>query len=210
MLATLAGKLQVLMFDAQGLGSYDVKDGKQLWWYDWPIFNDVNSAQPLVLEGDRVFITTGYEKGCVMLHVSEKDGKFAAEEVWKPNTKMRCKFSSPVLFQNFIYGLDDGILACLDPKTGQRKWKGGRYGHGQMLLSGDLLVIFTETGKLVLVRATPERFAELAKMDVFDAAKNWNPLALVAGVAYLPQPRTDGLLRASAGREEVTGACHFV
>ena len=156
MLATLAGKLQVVQFDADCIAGYDLKDGTRLWKFDWPIGNGVNVAQPLVLSEDRVFISTSYDvaAGRLCLKVTFDDGKWQVKELWK-NNKLRCKFTSPVFYEGFIYGLDEGILACVEASSGKPfKWRDGRYGHGQILLTGDLILILSETGKLVLVQAT--------------------------------------------------------
>ena len=105
------------------------------------------------------------------------------EPVWR-NKKMRCKFTSPVAHRSFLYGLDEGILVCLDQETGEQKWKGGRYGHGQLLLAEDLLVILSEQGNLVLVEATPEGHRELGKFPALEG-KTWNPPALAGGKAFV-------------------------
>jgi outer membrane protein assembly factor BamB len=185
MLATLAGKLQVVQFDADCIAGYDLKDGKRLWKFDWPIGNGVNVAQPLVLSEDRVFISTSYDVAAgAMLKITLDDGKWQVKELWK-NNKLRCKFTSPVFYEGHIYGLDEGILACVEASSGKRIWREGRYGHGQLLLTGDLLLILSETGKLVLVQATPEAHHELGSIQVFKSDKTWNHLALARGIAYL-------------------------
>jgi outer membrane protein assembly factor BamB len=183
MLATLAGRRQILLFDADGLAGCDPKTGKELWRYHWQNKQDINVAQPLVLEGDRVFISCSYERGCAMLRVTEKEGTWSANELWK-NQRMRCKFTSPVLYQCFIYGLDEGILVCLDPETGEQRWRDGRYGHGQVLLADDLLLIQAESGRLALVQATPDGFRELAHVSVL-ADQTWNNPALAGGKVYV-------------------------
>ncbi|MGP2435638.1 hypothetical protein ACTUQ0_15640, partial [Listeria monocytogenes] len=71
-----------------------------------------------------------------------------APRLWH-NLSMKCRFTSPVEYQSMIYGLDEGILACVDPADGKRRWKDGRYGQGQLLRCGDLLLITAENGKLV-------------------------------------------------------------
>jgi outer membrane protein assembly factor BamB len=76
--------------------------------------------------------------------------------------------------------LDEAILACLDAATGDLKWKGGRYGHGQVMLASDHLVVVTEDGELALVRATPERHTELARVPVLDG-RTWNHPAMADG-----------------------------
>jgi outer membrane protein assembly factor BamB len=189
MLATLCGRRQILSFDGDGLTSYDAKDGKELWHHPWVAMPGqfINVAQPIVLEGDHVLISSGYDVGSALLQIRGADGKWSVEEYWK-NTLMRSKFATPVFRDGYLYGLDEGILVCLDAKTGQRRWKGGRYGHGQLLLAGRNLLILSETGKLVLVEATPEDHRELAKVVVL-GGRTWNPHALSAGRAFVRNER---------------------
>jgi outer membrane protein assembly factor BamB len=87
----------------------------------------------------------------------------------------------------FIYGIDEsaGSLVCLDAKDGKRKWKDGRFGNGQILLAGDLVVIGTENGRLALVEANPAAYHELAIVPVLPGIKNWNHLTLARGRAYV-------------------------
>ena len=96
--------------------------------------------------------------------------------VWE-TTKMKAKFANPVFHEGFVYGLDDGILACQDPETGELKWKRGRYGHGQTLLVGGLILVQTEQGEIALVEPTPEELRELTRFRVMDG-KLWNAPAL--------------------------------
>jgi len=94
---------------------------------------------------------------------------------------MKNKLSSSVLLDGHVYGLDEGILSCVEAATGQVKWKNGRYGHGQLLLAGDRLLITTETGELALVHATPAGFEELARVPGIDG-RTWNVPALDNGI----------------------------
>ncbi len=75
-------------------------------------------------------------------------------EVWR-NNRMKNRFAGSVLHDGFIYGLDESIMACVDAATGELKWKGGRYGYGQLVLAGDRIIVLTERGDLVLVAANP-------------------------------------------------------
>jgi outer membrane protein assembly factor BamB len=85
-----------------------------------------------------------------------------------------------VLRDGVIYGLDEGILAAVDAETGELKWKGGRYGYGQVLLAGDRLIVLTEDGDLALVRASPERHQEITRFPVLEG-KTWNVPAMSGG-----------------------------
>jgi len=89
----------------------------------------------------------------------------------------KSEFSNIVARDGFIYGLDDGILACVDITTGDRKWKEGRYGHGQLILVDDLLLVQTEQGPIALVEANPTEYREAARLSGLNA-KTWNTPAL--------------------------------
>jgi outer membrane protein assembly factor BamB len=177
---------QLLVFDGEGLTGYQGADGKELWHYPWVPMppQGINASQPLRLDNDRIFISSGYDTGSAMLRVKETGGKWEVETLWQ-NTAMRCKFTSPVYRNGYLYGLDEGILTCLDARDGKRLWKGGRYGHGQLLLVDKHLLILSERGDLVLVEATPEAHRERGKLHVLDGDKTWNPPALGGNYAFV-------------------------
>jgi len=182
MLATLAGRRMILIFDTEGLAGYDASSGAELWRYEWKTSNDINVAQPVLLPDDRVFITSGYGHGCDLLKAVQTSSQMSITSAW-PNTHsqgMRCKFSNPVYYDGFLYGLDESErLVCVDAATGKRQWKDGRYGHGQLLLAGDKLVILAESGQLVLVDASSKAFHELGKFQALSGEKTWNYPAMV-------------------------------
>ena len=169
-LATLAGVRQVLSVNAGSVTGHEPATGKVLWEYSWP-GDWAKCSQPLPLPPDQLFISAGYGIGCALLRLEPgKNGKVA--EVWK-NKNMKTQFANVVLRNGFVYGIDDGILVCLDLKTGQRKWKGGRYGYGQVLLVDDVLLVQAEAGDVVLVEATPEAHRELTRFPALKE-KTWN------------------------------------
>jgi outer membrane protein assembly factor BamB len=185
MLATLAGVRQILLFDGERLAGYAAGTGQELWHFDWPTNQDINVAQPLVLAGDRVFISSGYGVGSAMLQITQTDGRWEPKKLWRKRTRtLRCRFTSPVAYAGHIYGLDEGVLTCLNQETGDLNWHEGQYGHGQVLLAGDLLLVLAENGRLALVEANPRSYRELGCIAVFDA-KTWNCPALANGKAYL-------------------------
>jgi outer membrane protein assembly factor BamB len=98
---------------------------------------------------------------------------------------LQSRFSNPVAYQGYLYGLDQGVLTCLDSRDGTSKWRGESYGQGQVLLAGGLLVVLTENpGDLALVEATPEAAHELARFPALNG-HTWNYPALAGGKAYL-------------------------
>ena len=86
------------------------------------------------------------------------------KEVWA-NNRMKNRFSSSVLFDGHIYGFDEAIFGCMNAETGELKWKGGRYGYGQVVLAGGNLVVMTEQGEAVLIKPSPERLQEVSRFQ---------------------------------------------
>lgn len=172
MLVTLAGTRQLLVVTAVRAIGLAPEDGRLLWEYSWPTDMGINAAQPLLLGGDRVFLSAGYGQGAAVFEVVRSGDQFTTKTIWQ-NTRMKNKFSSSLFHGGHIYGLDEAILACVDAATGDLRWKGGRYGYGQVMLSGDHLIVITEAGELVLVKATPERHVEVARFQAIEG-KTWN------------------------------------
>ena len=176
---TLGGLRQLLVVTASRAVGLAVDDGRLFWEFPWETNMGINVAQPLLVGGDRVFLSAGYDHGAAVIEVTHNEDRFAVRKIWE-NNRMKNKFTSSVLRSGYIYGLDEAILACIDAATGELKWKGGRYGYGQVLLAGDHLIVLTEDGEVVLVQATPERHVELARFLAIDG-KTWNHPVIAGG-----------------------------
>jgi len=179
MLVTLAGKLQIMVVTANRLAGLDPADGAVLWSHPWDVSYGINVSQPLVVAPNRFFISAGYGKGAALVELSGSGKSFTTKSVWE-NINLKTKFNSPVVSNGHAYGLDEGILTCVDLATGERKWKGGRYGYGQVLLASNHLIVTTDTGEIVLVKADPAGYAEVTKFAAL-SGKTWNVPALANG-----------------------------
>jgi outer membrane protein assembly factor BamB len=181
MLARLAGRDQLLVFSANQLMGLTPDRGIRLWSHPWSTQAGINVSQPLVVGENRVFVSSGYDVGAAVLELAPRaSGEgYDVRVVWR-NNRMKNKFTSSVLHEGFIYGLDEAILACVDASTGQLKWKGGRYGYGQIVLAGDRIIVQTEEGDLALVAASPARHEELGRFTAL-SGRSWNHPALDRG-----------------------------
>lgn len=186
-LCTLYGTPQILVLNGERLVSHDPATGKQLWNHPWVTAGTqrINTTQPMVLaeygvkepEG-AVFIASGYAHGCALLQVKKSGDAWSCEKepLWQ-NLNLKAKFSNMVIREGCVFGLDEGIMVCVDLATGKQKWKGGRYGHGQILLVDDLILVQSEAGKVHLVAADPYKRKELGSIEALPD-RTWNTLAL--------------------------------
>ena len=170
--ATLDGVPQILVYDGIGPKGLQPQVGTELWRYDWSNTAKIHCSQPLVIDDWHILISSGYGRGSVLLKIEQTAAGWRCDDIWK-SRDLKMKFNSGVLHAGHVYGIDEGILACIDVQSGKRRWKGGRYGYGQTLLVEDLLLIQAESGAVAIVAASPEAFHEITRFPAL-SAKTWN------------------------------------
>lgn len=171
LVAELGGRRQIVALAQASCAGHDPASGERLWRYEWR-GSQPKAAQPVAVGADTLVISGGYGVGADAFRV---DG--ARVEARWTSKKLKSKFGTVVFRDGFLYGLDDGRLGCVRADTGERAWAGERYGHGQLLLAGGLLLVTAENGEIALVDADPAAFRERARLKVFEG-KLWNPPAL--------------------------------
>jgi outer membrane protein assembly factor BamB len=184
--AMIDGVRHVFFFTRQGLVSLDPAVGKVRFSKRWRARYDasVNAAMPVLLGGDHLLLTASYETGAVLLKV-RKDG---VEEVWKSKEALSAHFSTPVAVGDQLYGFDGrqeagAQLRCIDWKTGKVRWTEPGFGCGSIIAAGKQLFVLSESGNLVLVEASGERYREKARASVLGAPCRAH-LALADGLLY--------------------------
>jgi len=183
MLVTLAGRRQILVVTASRVFGLAPENGALLWSQSWDTDMGINVSQPIVVDNNRFFISSGYSKGASLVEVTGAGNSFTARKVWE-NINMKNKFNSSVLHEGYVYGLDEGILTCLDVNTGARKWKGGRYGFGQVILASGHLIVMSDAGELALVKASPTEYSEVARFPALQG-QTWNYPAIAGGRLFV-------------------------
>ncbi|HUL50952.1 MAG TPA: PQQ-binding-like beta-propeller repeat protein, partial [Candidatus Nitrosotalea sp.] len=149
-----------VLFLADSVAAVNLNDGKEIWRHPWTTKYDVNAADPIVI-GDRVFISSGYDRGCALLRIGGK----SASVLWE-NKEMRNHFNSCVLVHGYLFGFDESELKCVDLNSGVVKWTENRLGKGSLMAAGDRLVILGEKGELVVAVASSGGFKPLARAQV--------------------------------------------
>ena len=182
-LFVIAGVPQVLMVCDYGLQSFVPETGAPLIDYPWEAEINPRCVQPVVAD-DRVMVgTTGF-MSARMLHVQHSDAAWTVKEEWT-SKKFRPYFNDGVLYKGFYYGFDGERLACVDIKTGERRWEGKRYG-GQLVFLADMemLLVLGDAGDVALVPVTPERFSETARFKAI-SGKTWNHPTIAHGRLFV-------------------------
>ncbi|NLH99376.1 MAG: PQQ-binding-like beta-propeller repeat protein [Chthonomonadales bacterium] len=158
-IATINGVKQYVTFAAKGAMGVDAASGARLWFAPWETSYDVNAATPIVI-GNAVFLTSNYGVGCGVFDI----GPNGTTQRWKAR-HITSHFNTPVLWQGMIYGIGDpGFLSCVDPKTGDLKWRqSGFEKGGLMLVDGVLIALDGRTGACVMVKAAPDSYQELGR-----------------------------------------------
>ena len=182
-LATIDGVAQILLLRGSRTISVAPADGSLLWEHTW--VPGVGIVQPALAEGDGVLLSTGDAMGGIGMRriaVSHKPGGWTVEERWT-SRGLKPYYNDFVVHKGHAFGFDGSILACIDLADGNRKWKGGRYGSGQLVLlpDQDLLLVLSEEGELALVSATPDKFTEAARFKAIEG-KTWNHPVLVGDI----------------------------
>lgn len=177
---------QMLILTSDGIASHAPADGTILWQHEWPVpGGGARIVQPVVGPNRSVLVGTGFGLGVRHLTVSPTADDWTIEERWTSNA-LKPYFNDFVLHEGHLYGFDGRIMAGVNLETGERVWKGGRYGHGQLLLLADqdLLLVLSDRGQVALVSATPGGFEELATMAAIEG-KTWNHPVIADGVLYV-------------------------
>jgi hypothetical protein len=182
-LSAVDGTAQVILLRGSGAHSVAPADGTLLWEHAWPPGGAI--VQPALTPDGHVLISTNDTSGGVgirRLAVARGSGGWSVEERWT-SRGLKPYYNDLVVHEGHAFGFDGSILACIDLGDGTRKWKGGRFGHGQLVLlpDQDVLLVLSEEGELALVGATPDRFTELARVKAIEG-KTWNHPALAGDV----------------------------
>jgi outer membrane protein assembly factor BamB len=182
-----AGKTpQLIIFAADTLYSLNPTNGQTIWSVPWKTKYDVNAATPIYRDG-HLFITSSYDHGCMMLEVSDTAGK----KLWE-NKSLACKFQPPILDGDVLYGSNGGKITCLSWPDGTVKWSADKdkdlnIGDGGMLVRvGDRLIALSDSGKLLLLKATPTGVEKISQVDHFvEGSEIWSMPLIYQGRLYV-------------------------
>ena len=158
--------------------------GDVLWRHPFASEQGVKPAMPIFLEPDLIFVSASYDIGAMAVKVRSDEGKMIAEEQWQSRV-MRNHFNSSVAIGKHIFGFDNATFKCIDGTSGETLWaKRGRLGKSSLIYAAGHLIVLSETGQLLLVKADPESYQEVASAEVL-SGRCWTSPTLAGGRLFL-------------------------
>ena len=149
-------------FSGRAVFGVDRTSGRQLWNIPWKTLWDLNAADPIIHEG-KMFVSSGNGVGCALFDIAAQPPR----EVWR-NKNLKSTINSAVLWQGYLYGFNDTHLACISWTTGEEQWSTRDVRKGSLVVAADRLILLSETGRLVVAEANPQRYQPLAQAQILE------------------------------------------
>ncbi|HWY78627.1 MAG TPA: PQQ-binding-like beta-propeller repeat protein [Verrucomicrobiae bacterium] len=186
--ATILDVHQIIFFTQSGLVSVEPKTGALLWRF--PFKFSVSTAMSPVVSGNTVYCSAGYGVGASACRITRTGDTFTATPVWfQPASVINNHWSTPVCANGFLYGLfgqaqfGSGPLKCVDLASGKVMWSKAGFGPGGCTLAGDHVLVLSDSGDLVLVKASAAGYSEEARSHIL-SGKCWNSVSVSNGRIY--------------------------
>lgn len=184
------GKTALAMFGAKALYSVDPDNGRELWSYPWKTSYDVNAADPLFIDDNRVLVSSGYGTGSALLKYDSK----GATEIWK-NKNLHTQLNAAVYHKGYFYGIDGNTsdkatLNCIKADSGELVWSEKNIGTGGLILADGHLIVITERGELMIAQASPEEFKPSTRRQLY-GGKTWTVPTLANSIVYCRNSKGD-------------------
>jgi outer membrane protein assembly factor BamB len=179
-LVAFGGRELIVSVNEAHVAGYDPADGHEIWEHPWlgHSNSDASCSQAVPVGDRRLFLSKGYGIGAAVFEIEKSDAEpWTLREVWRNSGLLKTKFTNVAIHEGHAYGLSDGILECVRLDDGARRWKAGRYGQGQLLRVGPLLLVQAESGEVVLVDASPEKHVVRSRLAAIDG-QTWNNICL--------------------------------
>lgn len=179
----LDGQRQIVALMQSGMLALLPTGGDALWRIPWKTSYDVHAATPIV-EGNKVFITSGYNVGSGVYQINLK-GEPKVKEVWR-STVIRCKQGNPILYKGYIYGFDEsGAFKCMDFANGKEMWKQPGLGNGSLVIADDMIYLLSEQGDLMLVKPNSAKFDKVSDAGKLLGKRSWSMPVVANGKLFI-------------------------
>lgn len=176
LVAEIEGQTQIIFANQKTLSSYNSK-GDMLWSYTMKMNGP--TAMPTLVDSNKIFISTVRNSGFEIVEVKNN----TVTEVLQAST-MKNDYSSTLYYDGHFYGFNVAALQCISAETGEKKWTKRGFGKGSLILVGDKLLVLSDKGLLIQVKADPKAYTEQRRFQAIKG-KSWTAPSFVNGKIYL-------------------------
>jgi outer membrane protein assembly factor BamB len=172
----------LLIGSAKSYLAVDARSGREAWRVKWVTQYGVNAADPVV-DGDRVFLSSGYQKGCALLQLGKSEPQIAYQ-----SRVLRTQMNPAVLAGGHLYAVDGDTtekttLKCVEFASGTEKWSRPLAGSGAVAIADNRLIVLSGAGELMIAPVSSESFVPTARANVL-TGKCWTVPVLANGRIY--------------------------
>lgn len=188
--ADIGGVRTYMNFTSRAAVGVRASDGKLMWSNTHAVNNVANCTTP-VFANNKVFFTSAYDTGAVLLDLKAEGGEVKATEAYFTRD-MKNHHGGVVLVNGYLYGFNNQILTCLEFATGKKMWENRSVGKGSVAYADGMLYLLGEKHQVALAEATPSGYNEKGRFTIADQGRDsWAHPVIVGGKLYL---RDQGVL----------------
>ena len=175
------GKEYLAVFPRTGLHIVERDSGRVVAHHPWETNYGVHAATPVIIDGDKIFLSSDYNTGCALLRFTGN----ALEVIWE-NKNLKNQMCTSVYHEGHLYGFNSNTLTCIDAATGERKWAERGMGRGTCILAGQTLIVLADTGELITAPASPQGFNPIGRAKLIEGDDTiWTSPTLANGLLYV-------------------------
>jgi outer membrane protein assembly factor BamB len=190
-----------LLGQSGGVIGVHAKTGKLLWQYTKVMNGTANIPSPVV-QGDKVFVSTGYHAGAALLQMIPSGGGVTVKELKSytgerrgPQPEVQNHHGGMTPVGDHVYfgnGHNQGRPACVDLATGEVKWAeerspSGGDGSAATAAADGMLYFRYQNGLLALIKADPDKFELVSSFKLPERSRHpsWPHPAIANGKLYI-------------------------
>lgn len=170
------GTKQIIFANGPKIYSFNL-NGDTLWTYNSPVASP--TGMPVVIENNKIFISAIRNIGFVIIEIQNNIPK----EIVR-GADLKTDFSSCVYYNGYVYGFNVAALQCISAETGKKTWTKRGFGKGSLILVGDKLLVLSDKGKIIQVKADGDKYIEQGSFQAIEG-KSWTAPSFANGRLYI-------------------------
>ena len=185
--------IHVAVLKTDGLVIMDAANGKTLAFEKWETSYRTNASTPII-QGNKIFISTGYRRGCALFQWNGK----TLQKIYE-NKNLSTHMNHAIRVDDFLYGFDGNVhmagpkdFVCIRFSNGEEQWRVSDRGLkvGSLIVAGDRMILLGQSGEVAIARVNPSKFETLNREQLI-GGKCWTMPVLSNGKLYLRNARGD-------------------